>query len=210
MTITQRNSIKVRNTRTNQVRLRSTESTKSVRLHTKLARHQGMSIRQNRASSVPTALARSELDTSPRTSRAKLVVMPHEGQGTPVVRKNVQDGKFICRWVAMVRAVPSGWYGFNQAAMANTPTNPRAMPSRLPRTQPPRTGITSSASEESLLVDNGGEFIPIIPLRNKSNTQAASDLGSTFFRPGPAPVCSVRMFSAASVARVMACSTWRR
>jgi hypothetical protein len=39
------------------------------------------SSRQNTASSVPAALARSEFLMSPRTRKAKLVVMPHAGQG---------------------------------------------------------------------------------------------------------------------------------
>jgi hypothetical protein len=37
--------------------------------------------RQNTARSVPAALARSEFVTSPRARKAKLVVMPHAGQG---------------------------------------------------------------------------------------------------------------------------------
>lgn len=48
------------------------------------ARLQGIRARQKTASSVPTALAWSECQTSPRTSSAKLVVMPHDGQGKPV------------------------------------------------------------------------------------------------------------------------------
>ena len=67
------------------MRARSIEWRNSVRLQTTLARHQGMSVRQNTASNVPTALARSELTTSPLISRAKLVVMPHDGHGRPVV-----------------------------------------------------------------------------------------------------------------------------
>ncbi len=62
--------------------VRSTERTNTVRPQTTLATLHGRSVRQSKASSVPAALARSEFSTSPRTSSAKLVVMPHEGQGT--------------------------------------------------------------------------------------------------------------------------------
>jgi hypothetical protein len=70
-----------RNNSTKTVIVRSTERTNRVRPRSTLATLQGMSSRHSTASSVPAALARSELSTSPRTNRAKLVVMPHEGQG---------------------------------------------------------------------------------------------------------------------------------
>jgi len=63
---------------------RSTERTNTVRPRSALTTLHGSSRNPNTASSVPAALARSELSTSPRTSKAKLVVMPQEGQGTLV------------------------------------------------------------------------------------------------------------------------------
>jgi hypothetical protein len=50
------------------------------------AMHQGMSAKQNAASMVPTALAQREFQGSPCTRRAKLVVIPQDGQGKPVKR----------------------------------------------------------------------------------------------------------------------------
>jgi hypothetical protein len=49
-----------------------------------LIRLQGMDRTHTRANRVPTTLARAELTRSPRTRKAKLVVMPHDGQGRPV------------------------------------------------------------------------------------------------------------------------------
>jgi hypothetical protein len=51
-----------------------------------LARFHGTSARQKSASTVPTAFALSEFHRSPCRSRAKLVVIPHDGHGTPVMR----------------------------------------------------------------------------------------------------------------------------
>lgn len=63
------------------------------RLHSTLARLQGISARPKSANSVPTALARREFTKSPCTSKAKLVVMPHDGHGMPLRMRNVQGGK---------------------------------------------------------------------------------------------------------------------
>src|SRR5262245_51411670 len=59
----------------------SIDTSQSGRPQKELARHQGIRASQNRANRVPTALARSELATSPFISKAKLVVNPHEGHG---------------------------------------------------------------------------------------------------------------------------------
>jgi hypothetical protein len=80
-TIAQRTSITPRNSSTKTVIMRSTERMNTVRPRSTLATLQGISSRHSTASSVPAALARSELSKSPRTNRAKLVVMPQEGQG---------------------------------------------------------------------------------------------------------------------------------
>jgi hypothetical protein len=64
--------------------VRSIERTNRVRRRNTQAMLQGMNSRPNTASRVPTQLARSELARSPCISRAKLVVIPHDGQGTPV------------------------------------------------------------------------------------------------------------------------------
>ncbi len=66
---------------TRRVSVCSTERMKTVRRFQALTRLQGRNSKHIRASSVPTQLARSELPTSPRTSKAKLVVMPQAGQG---------------------------------------------------------------------------------------------------------------------------------
>src|SRR5262249_39617608 len=85
----------------------------------------------------------------------------------------VHGGRFICRCVAMVRAEPSSLYGFSQRAMANTPPNPSASPTSAPRTQAPSAGATySTSSLGSLLVDNGGELIPITRVRCKRNVRS--------------------------------------
>ncbi len=57
------------------------DTNKIGRPQIELARLQGISASQNKARSVPTALALSELAKSPFISKAKLVVSPHEGQG---------------------------------------------------------------------------------------------------------------------------------
>src|SRR5690348_15405598 len=72
---------------------RSNETMNQSRLHSKLARLQGISARPKIANRVPTALAHSEFARSPCISRAKLVVMPHDGQGSPLRTRNVQGGK---------------------------------------------------------------------------------------------------------------------
>src|SRR5262249_7892313 len=85
-TITQRSSIRPKNTMAVQVSAFSTERMKNGRFQYALAKHHGISSRQKPASKVPTALARNEFPTSPRINRAKLVVMPHDGQGIPVTK----------------------------------------------------------------------------------------------------------------------------
>jgi hypothetical protein len=77
------------------VNARSSDRIKKGRPHSAQARLQGMKARQQTASRVPTALARSEFHRSPRTSKAKLVVMPHDGQGIPVRKRNVHGGRPI-------------------------------------------------------------------------------------------------------------------
>jgi len=104
-TIPQRSSIRTTKPTIIVVKARSIETMKSGRPRSEQMRHHGTSARQNAASSVPTALAFNEFQTSPRISRAKLVVMPHEGQGTPVRSLKVQGGSPICRCVS----IRSGW-----------------------------------------------------------------------------------------------------
>jgi hypothetical protein len=58
---------------------------KNVRFQAAQARLQGMNARKPAARTVPTALALSEFSRSPRTSRAKLVVMPQDGHGSLVI-----------------------------------------------------------------------------------------------------------------------------
>jgi len=70
---------------TNRVRARSRDQIHNGRPRTTEARFHGMRARQKAANRVPTQLARSEWRTSPCTSSAKLVVMPHDGQGSPVL-----------------------------------------------------------------------------------------------------------------------------
>src|SRR5579883_1087434 len=81
---------------------------------------QGMSASQNTASSVPTQLARSEFHTSPWTSREKLVVIPHDGHGFPVIATMVHSGSPSWVWVAIVRGFPAASYGRIQAAAVKT------------------------------------------------------------------------------------------
>ena len=70
-----------RNSSTKTVTVRSTERTNTVRPRTTLTTLHGISRTQSTARSVPATLARAELTRSPRTNRAKLVVMPHDGHG---------------------------------------------------------------------------------------------------------------------------------
>src|SRR5437868_3073398 len=77
-------------TTTIQMVVRSKDAIHSGRLHQTLARLHGITASPNRARRVPTALARNEFSRSPCISKAKLVVMPHEGQGIPVRDRNVQ------------------------------------------------------------------------------------------------------------------------
>jgi hypothetical protein len=46
----------------------------------------------NTAISVPVQFARIEAETSPRTSRAKLVVIPQAGHGFPVIITKLHGG----------------------------------------------------------------------------------------------------------------------
>ena len=86
---------------------RSSDWTNKARPTTTLATTQGMSSRQNIASRVPTQLARAEFSGLPCMSKAKLVVMPHDGQGTCVILAKVQGGSPSCRCVAMRCGEPS-------------------------------------------------------------------------------------------------------
>jgi hypothetical protein len=63
---------------------RSSDQIPTDRARYALARHHGISSRQKTARPVPTALAFSEFQMSPCIKSEKLVVMPHEGHGTPV------------------------------------------------------------------------------------------------------------------------------
>jgi len=83
--MTQRSSITARNVRQQATVSFSTERTSRVRPHSRLSTLHGMSRRHSPASIAPAALARTELTTSPRIIRAKLVVMPHAGQGICVI-----------------------------------------------------------------------------------------------------------------------------
>ena len=64
---------------------RSSDHRPSGRLTHALARHHGIKNKQKTASPVPTALAFSEFQTSPCINSEKLVVIPHDGHGKPVI-----------------------------------------------------------------------------------------------------------------------------
>src|SRR5207253_8394136 len=115
-TMPQRTRSRAMNTMTIQVTVFSSERMNSDRPRNALVRLQGMKIRQKTASSVPTALARSEFFKSPRTSNAKLVVMPQEGQGSPVTSLKLQGGKPSCVWVSIRRGLPFS-YGSSRVAV---------------------------------------------------------------------------------------------
>jgi hypothetical protein len=106
-TTSQRVSIRTRNARTTRVRARSSDTMKNGRPNHAQARFHGISARQKSARSVPTALALSEFQTSPCIKSAKLVVMPHDGHGTPVTALNVHGGRPSSRCVSMRRGWPS-------------------------------------------------------------------------------------------------------
>src|SRR5262249_9667047 len=72
------------------------------------------------ASVVPTQLARSELTTSPRTRRAKLVVIPHDGHGRWNIRWKLHGGSPSVWCEAMRRSGPSSAYGRTWVAVKNT------------------------------------------------------------------------------------------
>ena len=146
--------------------VRSAERTNTVRPRTTLATLHGTRNKPRMPSSVPAALARSEFSTSPRTSRAKLVVMPHDGQGIFVRLWNVQGGRPSCRCVSMRSGCPSSSYGFSQIATAKTADSPSANPTSVPRTHGPITGRTSSGSCVSSILVEGGGTIAISRLRS--------------------------------------------
>ena len=100
------------------------------------------------AISVPAQFARSDATTSPRTSRAKLVVIPHDGHGLPVSTTKLHGGMPSCVCVAIVRGVPSASYGFSQNATANTPASSRGdHQQRQPRDPSPRSrGVSPSGA----------------------------------------------------------------
>jgi hypothetical protein len=75
----------MRNTMISRVSAHSNDHTPYGRPRTAHTSAHGINTRQTAASSVPTALARSEFHTSPCMSSAKLVVIPHDGQGSPVM-----------------------------------------------------------------------------------------------------------------------------
>ena len=83
----------------------SADRTHTHRPRAALATLHGISPRRNVASSVPTGLARSDATGSPCMSRAKLVVMPQDGHGTPVSRRKLHSGNPSCVCVAIVRGV---------------------------------------------------------------------------------------------------------
>src|SRR5262245_60861422 len=60
---------------------------------------------------LPTQLARIDASLSPRTRRAKLVVIPHDGHGLPVRITKLHGGMPSCVCVDIVRGVPSSSYG---------------------------------------------------------------------------------------------------
>src|SRR5882724_1858629 len=89
------------------------------------------------ASAVPAKFACSEFHRSPWIKSEKLVVMPHDGQGNPVISLNVHLGKFNggCVCVSAVRGRPLASYGSSSAAMTNTVTHTLARPRRISRPQ---------------------------------------------------------------------------
>ena len=58
------------------------------------------------AKTVPTQFACIECQMSPRTKSAKLVVMPQDGQGSPVNVLKVQGGNPSCVCVSIRQVVP--------------------------------------------------------------------------------------------------------
>jgi hypothetical protein len=82
-------------------RARSSDRMNRVRPSTAQVKAHGMQARPTRASKVPTALACSDAHRSPWISRAKLVVMPHDGQGSPHSTLKVQGGRPSCRCVSI-------------------------------------------------------------------------------------------------------------
>src|ERR1041385_4284085 len=60
---------------------------------------------------LPTQFAFAEATTSPRTNRAKLVVIPHDGHGLPISTAKLHGGMPSCVCVDIVRGFPSSSYG---------------------------------------------------------------------------------------------------
>src|SRR6266540_6506825 len=60
---------------------------------------------------LPTQFAFAEATTSPRTRRAKLVVIPHDGHGLPMSTAKLHGGMPNCVCVDIVRGFPSSSYG---------------------------------------------------------------------------------------------------
>src|SRR5262245_51767923 len=92
-TTAQRNNIKPHSTTIARGNSQSKDKFTQYRPRHALIKPYGISVAQKNANRVPTQLARSEFSTSPRTSSAKLVVMPQDGQGFPVHTLNVHGGK---------------------------------------------------------------------------------------------------------------------
>src|SRR5205823_2428445 len=89
-----RPSISTRNTPTDTV---STSSPRPAGMNSNRpasppATAQTSSAAQDTATTVPTQFARTDDRTSPRTSRAKLVVIPHAGHGLPVSTTKLHGG----------------------------------------------------------------------------------------------------------------------
>src|SRR5438445_13438686 len=91
--MTQRSSINTTKPITNLVSVLSIDSMNNGLPSNALRMLQGMIAIHNTANTVPTQFACIECQTSPRTNRAKLVVMPHDGQGSPVHVLKVHGGK---------------------------------------------------------------------------------------------------------------------
>src|ERR1041384_578132 len=68
----------------------------SILPHRLLASAQTIVPAQSTQMQLPTQFARSEESTSPRTNSAKLVVIPHDGHGFPVIVTKLYAGMPSC------------------------------------------------------------------------------------------------------------------
>src|SRR5207245_8387700 len=114
----------------------------------------GITRAQKTASPVPTQFAFIEFQTSPRTNRAKLVVIPHDGHGIPVISWNRHGGMPSVWCDASRMGVPSALYGCTRVAMKKTKPSPAAIASKAPRTH--QFARSGNRGNSSILCSVGG------------------------------------------------------